>query len=108
VSHAPSLRPYRLPAAMEEGEWIDQITLVFNLVHALSNFGELTLSSVGLRPEVEFLSNAANMDKALELGDVHVVSCADPRSAHACALTAPCRWASSCTVCASLASRPPP
>jgi hypothetical protein len=77
LAHVRTLRPYHLPGHKSLGDgnegWIDQITMVFNIVHVFSNFGELRLRPAVLPHECAFLRRAANMDKALAIHDVHVV-----------------------------------
>jgi hypothetical protein len=54
-------------------DYTHQITMVFNLIHVLSNNGELRLSP-GLFPqEVEFLVNPEHMERAVRFRDVHLV-----------------------------------
>lgn len=54
-------------------EYSNQLTLVFNLIHVLSNNGEFKLSP-GLFPlEVEFLSAPIHFEKAIKWKDVHLL-----------------------------------
>jgi hypothetical protein len=46
---------------------------VFNLVHVMSNFGELRLRPSTLPHEAAFLANPSSMTHALKKRDVHVV-----------------------------------
>jgi len=76
-AHVKGMRPYKPPSALrsEEGvdEWVEQITLVFNLVHVCSSFGELRLRPSTLQPECDFLRSPATMALALSKRDVHIV-----------------------------------
>ena len=77
LAHVRYLRPYQLAGHRSLGDgnegWIDQITMIFNVVHVCSNFGELRLRPAVLPHEFKFLRKAENMTKALLLKDVHVV-----------------------------------
>jgi hypothetical protein len=54
-------------------EYSNQLTLVFNLIHVLSNNGEFKLSP-GLFPlEVEFLSASIHFERAIKWKDVHLL-----------------------------------
>ena len=53
-------------------EYVDQLTMVFNLIHVLSNNGELRLSPGLLPLEAEFLSTPLHMERAIGFNDVHL------------------------------------
>lgn len=54
-------------------DFADQLTMVFNLVHVLSNYGEFQLSPSLLPLEFAFLNNDSNFNKAIEFKDVHLL-----------------------------------
>ena len=75
----PLYRPYkRFSSAFTPDddlfqEYVDQLTMVFNLIHVLSNNGELRLSPGLLPLEAEFLANPLHMERAIQFEDVHLV-----------------------------------
>lgn len=77
MEHLRYLRPYRQPPTVRNGPehdlWVDQITMVFNVVHICSNFGELRLKKELLPDEFTFLRLPNNMETAIRTKDVHIV-----------------------------------
>jgi hypothetical protein len=75
----PLYRPYKnftTPFRLDDDvfdEYSNQLTLVFNLIHVLSNNGEFKLSP-GLFPlETEFLSAPIHFERAIKWKDVHLL-----------------------------------
>jgi hypothetical protein len=54
-------------------DYVDQLTMVFNLIHVLSNNGELRLSPGLLPLEADFLSTPLHMERSISFKDVHLV-----------------------------------
>lgn len=74
----PLYRPYKSFTKVSKSndsfdEYTDQITMLFNLIHVLSNYGELKLAPSLLPQEYAFLSDPSHMDKAISFKDVHLV-----------------------------------
>lgn len=71
----PLYRPYKIynNKNFDFDEFAVQLTMIFNLIHVLSNNGEFRLSPGLLYQETEFLDNRFNIDKAIEYKDVHLV-----------------------------------
>ena len=74
----PLYRPYRSFTKISKSsdsfdEYTDQITMLFNLIHVLSNYGELRLAPSLLPQEYEYLSDPSHMEKAISFNDVHLV-----------------------------------
>ena len=73
----PLYRPYRVFSKIKKGEdsfdeYSDQITMIFNLIHVLSNYGELKLAPSLLPQEYAYLSDPAHLDRAISFVDVHL------------------------------------
>jgi hypothetical protein len=58
---------------LEQEDWVDQITLVFNVVHVCSNFGELRLKPSLLPSELAFLEDKKNLEHAIVEQDIHII-----------------------------------
>ena len=74
----PLYRPYKIFSGFSYDDEIfdtfaDQLTMVFNVVHVLSNYGELQLSSSLLPLETAFLLDENNIELSLKFNDVHLV-----------------------------------
>lgn len=65
MEHAKGMRAYKMPNMDEpeedDQEWVDQITMVFNLVHVCTNFGELRMHPFQLQKEYTYLTHPDNM-----------------------------------------------
>lgn len=78
VSYLPMFRPYRKFSSSlsrdddDFEEYADQLTLIFNYVHVLSNYGEFRLSASLLPQEIEYLQDASHIDRAIAFRDVHL------------------------------------
>ena len=57
----------------EFDSYADQLTMVFNIIHVLSNYGELRLSPGLVPQEYSFLSDESNLQYAIDFRDVHLV-----------------------------------
>lgn len=78
IKYLPSYRPYyRYKVSVEDDSKFDefqgQLTMIFNVIHVLSNYGELGLPAELLPQETAFLSDAYHMNTAIALKDVHLV-----------------------------------
>lgn len=77
----PRCRPYmqfpllkfRQDDPEEFDAYIDQLTLIFTLVHVLSNFGELRLCETLLPLEFAYLSDPVHMTRAVASADVNLI-----------------------------------
>jgi hypothetical protein len=74
----PLYRPYRAFTKLSKDndsfdEYTDQITMLFNLIHVLSNYGELRLAPSLLPQEYAFLSDPVHLERAISFSDVHLV-----------------------------------
>lgn len=75
----PLYRPYKrfatafTPDDDMFSDYVDQLTMVFNLIHVLSNNGELRLSPGLLPHEADFLSTPLHMERSISFKDVHLV-----------------------------------
>jgi hypothetical protein len=75
LKHVPRLRPYQGPKlALSWDMFIDQCFLVFNIVHVLSNYGELKLSKRMLPHEWHFIRSREAFNAAVEQQDMHIIS----------------------------------
>lgn len=72
----PLYRPYRITppgSAFDFDFFASQLTMIFNLVHVLSNNGEFQLNRELLPQEFGFLSNEHVFRKCLDKKDIHLV-----------------------------------
>lgn len=76
----PTFRPYDDFKSMKDGhdddlfdEYADTLTLIANVIHVLSNYGELCISPTLLPQEYAYLSNPLHLDRVIECVDVHLV-----------------------------------
>ena len=74
----PTFRPYKKFSYLKQSDdefsdYSDQITMIFNVVHVLSSYGELRLSPELLPLEFNYLSNPLHLDRAIEFKDVHLI-----------------------------------
>ena len=73
----PSFRPYRnfsnISKETNFDDFADQLTMVFNLVHVLSNYGEFQLSPSLLPLEFQLLNSELNIKRAIDFSDVHLL-----------------------------------
>ena len=78
ISYLPMFRPYRkfAPSLSNDDddffEYSDQLTLIFNYIHVLSNYGEFRLSASLLPQELSYLQEEAHIDRAISFKDVHL------------------------------------
>jgi len=72
-AHLSSLRPYRAEDELPWEEWLDQTTMLFNIIHVCSNFGELRLDPALIPEEAGYLLNPKLMQVCLREKDVHLV-----------------------------------
>jgi hypothetical protein len=73
----PLYRPYKAFSRVKKGEesfdeYADQLTMIFNLIHVLSNYGELRLAPSLMPQEYAYLSDPVHIDRAVQFGDVHL------------------------------------
>ncbi|CAM9226670.1 unnamed protein product, partial [Discosporangium mesarthrocarpum] len=76
LAHLPKVRPYlESPNQCELGgkDWVDQITLVINIIHIASNFGELRVSPSLVPEESKVVMAEETLDTALKGRDVHLI-----------------------------------
>ena len=77
LRHVPAFRPYEGPSSQKirsAAEYTDQMFFIFNLLHVLSNFGELRLSPALLPAEHKFVCSADIMAHAMVAErNVHLV-----------------------------------
>eukprot|EP01041_Mallomonas_annulata_P012193 gene12193-25611_t len=74
----PLYRPYKMYKLSNKDdekfdEFADQLTMIFNIIHILSNYGELRLSSNLLPQETLFLSNKDILNLCIEFNDIHLI-----------------------------------
>lgn len=73
----PAFRPYEDFATIDKDDnfddYADQLTMVFNLIHVLSNYGEFQLSPSLLPLEFAFLSQDVHVHRAMHFNDVHLL-----------------------------------
>lgn len=77
----PLYRPYKQFTNLQKEDtdeftaYLDQLTMLFNLIHVLSNYGELRLSHALLPQEYAYLSDPVHVARATQEGgaDVHLL-----------------------------------
>lgn len=79
LSMLPQYRPYLKYPLLEQDSseatdaYLDQLTMLFSLIHVLSNYGELRLSQDLLPQEHDYLSDPVHVTRAIQLNDVHLL-----------------------------------
>ena len=76
----PTFRPYDDYDEIINGhddeefdEYADTLTLIANVIHVVSNYGELCISPTILPQEYAYLSNPLHMNRCIDTVDVHLV-----------------------------------
>lgn len=77
VKLLPAYRPYQTFAKVDKDDnfddYADQLTMVFNLVHVLSNYGEFEISPSLLPLEYAFLMSDSHVVRGIEFKDIHLL-----------------------------------
>ena len=74
----PSFRPYKKYVHLKRtdddfDEYANQITMIFNVIHVLSSYGELRLSPALLPLEYGYISDPMHLNRAIDYKDVHLI-----------------------------------